>query len=330
MIRIKPMFFVEVILSLMMVSACADSPSLNSSFRPKTQSKTSDLYTQFLYWFTGETLDFAYVEKGDPDNFDHSYKILDFDGAPGFRVGFGYNLSYDGLDTQASYTWFHSTGSSQAKGVVTSVSLAARLSALEPFDLITADTNLHYNIFDVDLGRNFFISKRIAIRPSLGIKGGWINQIIHVNVAKYDVLDLINIYGQDVFHNNFSGVGPKGGATGKLLLGDVNKGCFSILGTLEAAYLWGSWDISDKYLDTLGTKISLKTSPRNFGAMVCHGLIGLGWDCSFNKDRKHFSVQLGYEIEDWLNYLQIFTNISGSQNTDLILQGVNFGMRVDF
>ncbi len=78
------------------------------------------------------------------------------------------------------------------------------------------------------------------------------------------------------------------------------------------------------------TNISLVTTPRNFGAMVFHSLFGLGWDCSFNKNRKHFSAQLAYEIEDWLNYLQIFTNISGSQNRDLILQAITLELRVDF
>jgi hypothetical protein len=330
MIRLKPVIFATGIFPMITAVTFANETSIHSSFRPPEQRKTSDLYAQFLYWFTSETMDFAYVEKGSSNDFDHSYKILDFDGAPGFRVGLGYNLSYDGLDTQFSYTWFHAKASSQAKGRVTSLSLAARLSALEPFDEIRASSGLHYNIFDGDLGRNFFISKQVAIRPFVGIKGGWIHQTIHADFSKYHVLDLINIYGQDVFRNDFNGVGPKGGIMGKMLFGDANKGSLSILGAFDAGFLWGRWKVSDKFQDTLDTHISLVTTPRNFGATVFHSLLGLAWDCSFNKNRKHFSAQLAYEIEDWLNYLQIFTNISGSQNSDLILQGVNFGIRVDF
>ena len=36
-----------------------------------------------------------------------------------------------------------------------------------------------FNIFDWELGRNFWVSKALSLRPFLGLKGGWIHQSIH-------------------------------------------------------------------------------------------------------------------------------------------------------
>lgn len=299
----------------------------NSPVREKEQAKTSDLYAQFLYFSTSESLDFAYVENGNANHFNHDYKILKFDSAPGYRVGVGYNLSYDRLDTQFSYTWFQSFASARQKGQITSLSLASRLSLLEPFNSIKVSSKLSYNIFDGDLGRYFYLSKRLQIRPFVGIKGGWINQNLHL---EYEKDFIIEIAGKEKFANDFAGVGPKGGALLKFVFGQSMHNYFSLFGSLEAGFLWGRWKATDRFIDSLNTKIDFITSPRNFGALVFHSMFGFSWDYNFNKNSKHLSMQIGYEIQDWLNYLQIFTNISGGMNSDLILQGLNLGLRVDF
>ena len=83
-------------------------------------------------------------------------------------------------------------------------------------------------------------------------------------------------------------------------------------------------------LFNLSTVIYVKTLNRNFGSFMLHSFIGFGWDYNFNHDRYHFGMKLGYEIEDWLNQCQIFTDASVSQNNELILQGLNFGLHFDF
>ena len=69
---------------------------------------------------------------------------------------------------------------------------------------------------------------------------------------------------------------------------------------------------------------------RNFGALMLQALMGLGWDFNFDKDRSHFALKVGYEIQDWLNHFQVFTNASGTDNFDLILQGLTLDLRFDF
>ena len=69
---------------------------------------------------------------------------------------------------------------------------------------------------------------------------------------------------------------------------------------------------------------------RNFGAVMLQALLGFGWDFNFDKNRSHFALKVSYEIQDWLNQFQVFTNFAGTANSDLILQGLTADLRFDF
>jgi hypothetical protein len=307
----------------------ADDGLPNPSIRPQAQSKTVDISVDALYWYTSEAVNWSYTRTlGDKSA--QSFNKFTFDWAPGFRIGLGYNMMHDQWDTQASYTWFQSKASDHVNGIVTSAFLPARLSLLEPFSEGKASINLHYNIFDWDLGRSFLVSKHLIFRPCIGFKGGWINQTIHSHWFTPNFLDLFKVSASENLKNSFQGGGPKAGITGKWCFGNVQKHYFSIIGQFEAGYLWGHWSIRDKFIDTFSTEIQLKTSDRNFGSFLIHSFFGFGWDCNFDRDQSHFGVKLGYEIEDWFNQFQIYSDTSGSQNNDLILQGLTLSTRFDF
>jgi len=303
----------------------------NPSARPEAQPRTVDISVDALYWYTSESVDWAFTLEGNQSSFQTSYKTFTFDWAPGFRVGLGYNMQYDRWDTQASYTWFQSRASDHTSGSVTSAFFAARLSLLEPFSTGRASLNIHYNIFDWDLGRGFLVSKYLFLRPSIGLKGGWIKQKIHSAWTIPNFLGSTFLFlASEKLKQSFQGVGPKGGVTGKWCFGNIKKQSFSFIGMFEAGYLWGHWSIRDKYIDDLLTVIYVNTSSRNYGSVVLHGFMGFGWDCNFDHDRSHIGLQLVFEIQDWFNQFQIFSDASGSQNNNLILQGLNFGLIYDF
>jgi len=234
-------------------------------------------------------------------------------------------MEHDLWDTQASYTWFQSQASAAALGPITPGFFAARLSLLEPFSTGKANIHLHYNMFDWDLGRAFLLSNHLFLRPSIGIRAGWITQKIHSHWTRSDFIAAIENLKQ-----SFKGGGPKGAITSKWYLGNIQKHLFSLISTFEAAYLWGHWSIHDHYEDNLATTISTNTTPRSFASLALHAFIGLGWDLNFDRDRSHFGFKFGYEIEDWFNQCQLFTNINGAQNNDLILQGLTASLSFDF
>ncbi len=302
----------------------------SDSFHPETQSKRANIFADFIYWYTSETVDWAFTLQQNPSSFESSFKTFAFDWAPGFRVGLEYNLLHDQWNTQASYTWFQSRASGHTTGEVTPAFFAARLSLLEPFSTGKTNINIHYNMFDWDLNRSFSISKYLFLQPSIGLKCGWINQNIHSYWTKPNLFGFFLFTAHENLKQRFLGGGPKGGITAKWYLKNIHKHSLSLLGSFEVGYLWGHWTIRDNFIDDLFTKIAVNTSPRNFGSFMLHGFIGIGWDLNFNHEQNHFEMKLGYEIEDWLNYCQIFTDSSGSQNNDLIFQGLNFALSINF
>lgn len=244
-----------------------------------------------------------------------------FNWAPGFRIGLGYNMVRDLWDTQASYISFQSKASGLTDGPVIPGFLPARLSGLEPFSKGSASIHVHYNMFDWDLGRAFFVSHHLLLRPFIGMKGGWITQKIDSEWEIFNFFGPDSLLATENLMQNFAGWGPKGGVSSKWVLYCTEKSFFSLMGRSEAGYLWGHWSIHDEYLDTLATTIPLITTLRRFGSFVLRSFIGLGWDVDFDRDCSHFEFKIGYEIEDWLNQCQFFTDINGAQNNDLILIG---------
>lgn len=308
-----------------------DSGLPNLSDRPQKQDKNIDIFADALYWYTSETVDWAFTRVPSLSFEKTAYKTISFEWDPGFRVGLGYNMHHDQWDTQFYYTWFQAHAKDHASGSVTSGFLAARLSLLEPFTTGKIHFNIHFNMFDWDLGRSFLVSKSLSLRPYIGAKGGWINQKGRAKWTIPNFAGLGSLFSatEDV-KNNFRGGGPKGGVNGKWILGNVNRHVFSIISNIASAYMWGHWTLRDEFIDTLSTKTAIKMKDRNFGAFMLQALMGFGWDFNFDKNRSHFALKLGYEIQDWFNQFQVFTNISGTDNADLVFQGLTLDLRFDF
>lgn len=292
----------------------------------KTESPKVELFAEALYWYTNETMDWAFTLNSNQNSIQTAYKTFVFDWAPGFRVGLGYNMNHDCWDIQAYYTWFKSKAEEAAEGPITPAFLAARLSLLEPFSKGKACLSIDYDTLDLELGRNFSC-ECLAIRPFIGAKGGFISQKIDSSWQTPDFLGFLFISSTENLEQIFKGIGPKGGLQGKWYL---RNSPFSLMGQLDAGYLWGHWSIKDKYTDDLNTKIQVITSDRNFGAFVLHASLGFGWDWYFKRDRYRLGLKFGYEIEDWFNHCQFFTDASGSQTNDLILQGFNLKLNFGF
>ncbi len=323
-----------VLLLLIGGSLCANSMDTgvpNLSDRPASQDKNIDMFAAALYWHASETVDWAFTLSPSLSSERSRFKIISFGWDPGYRVGFGYNMHHDQWDTQLAYTWFQTSATDHASGDVTSAFLAARLSLLEPFQNGKVNFHLQYNMFDWDLGRSFLVSKYLSLRPLIGVKAGWINQKIRAKWSTPNFGGLGFLYSAtENVKNNFWGAGPKGGVNGKWVLGNVNRHSFSIIGNFAGAYMWGHWELRDEFIDVFFTKTSIPMKDRNFGAFMVQALLGLGWDFNFDKNRSHFAMKLGYEFQDWFNHYQVFTNVGGTQNADLILQGLTLDLRFDF
>lgn len=283
----------------------------------------------------------------------------------GFKVGLGFDTDYDGWDFGVLYTWLYgkasnSFGVSDALDVPNNLTLWAGNFTVLPFnqraDIAlfqnSAQTGnaqwiLHFNSVDADLGRAFFVSPRLILRPHFGLKGAWIKQLYNIEYNQEGISGLITAPGgtQQAFvlaaedyhiHNvqHAWGLGPRVGFdTTWMLLKDVS--CF---GNFSLAGLWGQFSTTRVDTSNVMNLITHKVVVENFTAVnakskfrqfmpVIETQIGFNYDYWLQDSRYRMRFQLVWETQTWLDQNQF---LEAGVFGNLGLQGLTASFRVDF
>jgi hypothetical protein len=186
--------------------------------------------------------------------------------------------------------------------------------------------SLDLNMFDWQLGKRFWFSECISLRPFLGVKGGWINQSI---LGKYYDLTIDNVLTNESatedLKNDFWGIGTMGGVNTLWRLS-----CFNLFGDFSIASLWGRWKNEDEYKNTASQTSSVTMKDSSLGALMFRGFMGISWNKSFNSQKFCFSSKLGYEMQLWLNQLRLATFQLQRLHGDLSFQGLTLNCCLDF
>ncbi len=299
----------------------------------------------------------AFPEKGKA-------KYPDFKWRPGFKVGLGYDFCHDGWDLFAEYTWLRSNdnqGSQHLLSTFTSGSLATLSQRLlDPYwlenqsiigvavtgttDFIPTDTSakwqLHLNVVDLELGRNFYVSPRLMLRPYVGLKGTWDKQ-------KW-------IFSE--FDNNPASANPgtpmERALTEKMSIWGIGPRIgldtawhicrsFSFLGDIAVTALWEHFSV-DAFATGFNSSSPLHLIPdsaiifnfeRSFFTLnpVLEMMLGLRYETWFTCNTYHFAVDAGWEFQVWLDQNQFSRRVSlEATGGNLILQGLTLRFRLDF
>ena len=295
---------------------------INPAARPVVKDGT-DLWVQAeaLYMrATEDGLAYAVQNKQGTATFANGKtKNARYDWDWGFRVGAGYNLDHDGWDILANYTWFKDKSHQNISGGSIIPVNASGLAGLTTSNA-KAKLNLWLNILDVELGREFFVSKWLTLRPQVGVRALWLNRTLH---SRYS-----NIFqGSDVNSkekDHFAGAGLRGGLNTQWGLGSG----WSLFGELDAALLYGKQRINrSDVVKTTGARLG--HNPNRWMALrtTIDLALGLRWDRLFADDAYRIRLQLGWEDHVFLNMSQ-FSSAGSSGN--ISLNGLAFQARFDF
>ena len=173
------------------VSALEQRKNANSMVNPSGRPQVRDgadlfINAEWLIWQAHENgLNYAVKTDSTLDDtallYGSTIKDLHFDWDSGVRVGLGYNLPHDGWDVVATWTWFENKATGSA-----SPSTPKELLGTQTFPLGTDGNNafqsanstlrLHLNFIDLELGREFFVSKWVTLRPFIGLRNAWVRQ----------------------------------------------------------------------------------------------------------------------------------------------------------
>lgn len=302
------------------------------------------IFADALYWHAdvGQT-DWA-VKNPDTGVVPTTYNVheLDFKWSWGFKVGLGVNMDHDAWDSNLYYTWFHTENSNQA-GVDASTGLVTdTMGTYGTYTSGKAKWDIHFSMFDWELGRWYYTSKNLAIRPHVGIKGGWIDQNIHLSLTDA-AIPSAPTSANERFKNNFWGVGPSAGVNTMWVLGSAGSAMdhrFCLFGDFGGALMYGHFEVKNNqtYTSSAGAVTGgahVKGLDRNRAVAMLQGMMGLSWDTAFNRGRNHFMMKVGYELQYWFRQNQLYrlmpnTAESRVSEATLALQGLTAELRFDF
>ncbi len=337
---------VVVLLATTYLAAIEEKQVPNISARFKPEETTVDVFADLLVWNAQEsgTENWAEVITGGGGSTEHCHiQNVNFDWNAGARVGLSYGMRHDQWDTQIYYTFFRTRGSSHVSsepGTVFSAFLGnfyvdnptgAGIKGLA-YQKAAMQWTIHFDMLDWELGRNYWVSKALSLRPFVGLKGGWIHQSIH---TKWD--HPTQPPGSPAFNtahenlkNHFWGIGPSGGVNMKWNW-EIRKGqLLNLFGDFSGAFMYGHWSFSDVLKNDIQEKVTVKLSDNNSGTSMVRTLLGLGWEGTFRNDGLRFSTRLGYEMQFWMNQLQLYIFDTGRLNNVLTLQGGTLEFCFDF
>lgn len=149
---------------------------------------------EFLYWYsslsnTSPYIVYEFVNPGDTSDEDQDLlgvpkKIKEFNWSwdPGFRIGLGVVTNHDGWDLYGDWTYYYNSvsisqsepnfvddSSFETLGGKYLSSMWFTSGADEKYQTIHAHWKLQLNEIDLQLGRNFWISKTLTLRPHFGV-----------------------------------------------------------------------------------------------------------------------------------------------------------------
>ncbi len=293
---------------------------------------------------------------------------------PGFRVGAGFNFGmYDYWDLNLNYTYYYGKGGGQICecGEVATVApqwYPALLGGVASFAKVK--WCLNYDVLDLELGRHYFVSEALSVRPHLGLRGAIIRQKYDANYAgefSYtnstptpSTISTGTTPTSFDAKNNFGGGGIR---TGAGLLWHLSPH-WGINGQISGSLLYGNFDIDETVYggamttDAFGTpllqnpKYKIRDNYHRIRTNL-EAALGLQWEKHFVCTGNNLSFGVFYELSQWYrqnellqftqttdsSYLTTLTKSLRNDNTsitaderdgDLGFQGVSFRFRFDF
>lgn len=291
----------------------------------------------FIWWKVQEDgLEYAFngvtTANGNPDSGKMHHPHFEYE--PGFKVGAGLKFRHDGWDLFAQYTWLQfEKGDSKSSVHADSDddsfvqnNIAFPFNGFNPISGFwreaEADWSLHFNVLDLELGRNFWISKWLTLRPFVGMKFSWLDQDFDVEyengiTATFDRVKMDMDLDQ-------TAVGLRSGINTAFYMWKK----WSIYGDFAINGLWNDFDASRKDSFVFpGSAIEVTNNKikRDSHAVtaVIEWALGLRFETAFHNDDFMFMLQAGWEEQIWFNQNQfIISPVMAQTSTDLNFEGL--------
>lgn len=319
---------------------------INAPLNPCVKNMPSFFVEADLLWMTAreDGLMYAntiYTGNESPTSVDLNSLNIGKAWKAGFRFILGFCIPHDNWDIQLSWLRLH--GSRSDEDTTTG-------STAEPLDFITPEFTLTQNIYaetsctwrsdidllDLELGRAFYISEELSLRPFISIRNVTTDQKIdnfYQNASQ-------TMQNQTHMRCNYEAIGPRIGLNGKWAFTDS----FSMFGNAAIAGVLGKFKVSEHDSPQNFILDHLSDNPFNHndtyfsGKVISDLALGFRWAHNFKKDRYILSLSLAWENHVFFNFNEFpIWDLSDAGNYidfkshgDLSLQGIAIGLKLDF
>lgn len=256
--------------------------------------------------------------------------------AYGFRIGLGYVFPNSGNDVQAS--WAHFDNSSSTIAVLGGpVSVTTRSSWLFPVfgpeaggsDALTStDTTFKNDAIDLDVGQYLSIGTRLQARLFAGLRLAQVTSDIDdsysdsLNVGTPELPELETFDLEEHYRSQFTGLGPRFGVNANFHIAK----CFGVVAQLAGSLLVGRVESSYFSEDaeiftgvqpvTFTGSSSLNTPNQTRVVPTFDSKLGINYSVAFNNTHAELTVELGYQITEYLDAIDRVSPIWANDGLD--------------
>jgi len=317
-------------------------PGYNAPMAPVENNKNYwfDIDAAFTYWEAmQENMELGAV--GDvtapSDTINATFTNMNFEFKPGFTVGAGFGCKDDNWDVFVNYAWFRSTTTERV-----SLDSTNYLESFYPawtipqagdqsFFGAKETWTVNMDIIDSELGRAFYVGKRLTCRPFIGLRAPFIRQKVAVRYSEHINDSTLTTYVNESTQS--WGLGPRAGFGMNWELG---RGfAFYGKGAADIVYTeYTSLNFQQKSTGASGSVVdgSMYTSHQsNLGYARTHMdmTLGFAWNTKFDNDTKSVDLRMDYGFQVFFSQ-NMFRNFLDDQaylkstapNGNLYLQGL--------
>ncbi len=265
----------------------------------------------------------------------------------GFKLGLGYCSPCDGWDVNLLWTWYRGRNHNEIDADPTDNSAVLPLwtdfaSAVGGV-LFATDSDMKWklklNLIDLELGRDYWVSRYLSIRPFVGLRYASIRQHTQIsyNGGSFGVIpnttlpppiDLQLAFNDLVdMKNNYRGAGLRAG-----LDSEWNFGCgWALYGNLAASIIYGKFTVDHDEIISLASQsphseFSVVDADESFRASraILDMALGVQWSTMFCSCKYGLTAMLGWEQHLFFDQNQLWrvsrvgATPSGSLFSDLV------------
>lgn len=311
---------------------------------PAVQGVDFSFGIEAIYMRVTEDSENVGIQGSAPTAYPTSFSVAEqqYDWTWGVRVDAGYAMGHDGWDLQAKWTWLkpsHTNDRSVGAPLGGSHGFFSPIAPVSPTNdpfvsvhsgALNSHRRLLMNTGDLDLGREFFISKWLVLRPCVGARGIWIKRDLTVEAINILAVPTGLSSRTTKISTHTSGSYSAGGIyVGLNTQWGFGDG-WSLFGEFDQALVYGRNSVSSYEVDhtSTGNKYTRAAVSDKWNTVrgITDLAVGLRWDYLFDNDRYRLRIQGAWEEH-------LFSNLDVNnfgRNGDLAVTGASFKVGFDF